>query len=304
MNILNKKIEFSFKVSVCICTRNRPQELTKALHSLERSTYPAFEVIVSDDSTNDDTKMLISSHFPKVEYLDGPRKGLGANRNNVLKGVTGSHVLFIDDDVVVNENFLELMCNKLASLAEKENLEKLIITGIENKNGQLVFPGEQSFVGWQNVKYKEGDTIKTVVINSALFPSSLFKEILFDEKLVYGNDEVDLTTRAIKKGFKIFLFPEAINFHFPSDINRDYYEPYHDATRIYVTFKRYFATENNKFKALVYLIYAFIHTVAFNWRYRGIPGLIGTFRYTFPKSFIFIIDWLNKRLIAKVQGYE
>ena len=203
MNNLNKKIGIDFNVSVCICTRNRPQELSKALHSVERSTYPAFEVIVSDDSTNDDTKKLMISHFPTVKYLEGPRKGLGANRNNVLKSVTGSHVLFIDDDVVLHENFLEMVCNKLAKIAGKENINKLIISGIENKNGQLIFPGEQSFVGWQNVSYKEGDTIKTVVINSAVFPASLFKDTLFDEKLVYGNDEVDLTTRAIKKGFKI-----------------------------------------------------------------------------------------------------
>jgi GT2 family glycosyltransferase len=228
-----------------------------------------------------------------VKYLDGPRKGLGANRNNILKAVTGSQVLFIDDDVILNENFLELVCNKLAKLAEQENLDKLIISGIENKNGQLVFPGEQSFVGWQNVSYKEGDTIKTVVINSAVFPASLFRNTLFDEKLVYGNDEVDLTTRAIEKGFKIILLPEAINFHFPSEINRKYYEPYHDASRIYVTFKRYFATENNKLKALVYLPYAIIHAAAFNLRYRGIEGLIGTLRHTFPKSFTFIMEFLT-----------
>ena len=107
MNNFDEKIEFDFKVSVCICTRNRPQELSKALHSVERSTYPAFEVIVSDDSTNDETKKLIISHFSTVKYLDGPRKGLGANRNNILKAVTGSQVLFIDDDVILNENFLD-----------------------------------------------------------------------------------------------------------------------------------------------------------------------------------------------------
>ena len=293
MNNLNKKIGIDFNVSVCICTRNRPQELSKALHSVERSTYPAFEVIVSDDSTNDDTKKLMISHFPTVKYLEGPRKGLGANRNNVLKSVTGSHVLFIDDDVVLHENFLEMVCNKLAKIAGKEDINKLIISGIENKNGQLIFPGEQSFVGWQNVSYKEGDTIKTVVINSAVFPASLFKDTLFDEKLVYGNDEVDLTTRAIKKGFKIVLLPEAMNFHFPSEINRKYYEPYHDASRIYVTFKRYFATENNKSKAIIYLPYAIIHAAAFNWRYGGIRGLISTIRHTFPKSLMFIMEFLT-----------
>jgi glycosyltransferase involved in cell wall biosynthesis len=292
MNNLDKKIEFDFKVSVCICTRNRPQELSKALHSVETSTYPVFEVIVSDDSTNDDTKRLIIAHFPTVKYLDGLRKGLGANRNNALKSVTGSHILFIDDDVILSDNFLEMMHSQLVKYAKHEDIHKVIITGIENVNGRLIIPGEQSFVGWQNVQYKEGDIIKTVVINSAIFPISVFQEVLFDERLVYGNDEVDLTTRAIKKGFKIFIFPEAVNFHYPSEINRDYYKPYHDASRIYVTFKRYFSTENNRIKALVYLPYAFLHLVAFRLRYYGLEDFWNTLRYAFPKSFQFIIDFL------------
>jgi glycosyltransferase involved in cell wall biosynthesis len=293
MNNSDKSVEFPFNVSVCICTRNRPEDLSKALKSVEQSTYPAFEVIVSDDSTNDETKNLVTAHFPSVKYLEGPCKGLGANRNNALKAVTGSHVLFIDDDVVLNENFLQLIHGRLIECTKLDSIDKVIISGIENKNGKLVFPGDQSFMGWQNVLYKEGDTIKTVVINSAVFPVSIFNETLFDERLVYGNDEVDFTTRAVEKGFKIILFPEAVNFHYPSKINRDYYKPYHDSTRIYVTFKRYFSTENNKLKALFFLPYSVIHAIAFSSRYYGIQGLLGTFKYTIPKSFSFIFDYLK-----------
>jgi GT2 family glycosyltransferase len=285
---LSDKIELQFNVSICICTRNRPQDLSKALKSIERSTYPAFQVIVSDDSTNDQTQQLVATEFPAVTFLEGPRKGLGANRNNALRAVTGSHVLFIDDDVVLDENFLETVRNQLVLQATQGTIDKIIVSGIENKNGELVFPGDQSFVGWQNVHYKEGDTIKTVVINSAVFPFGAFKDTLFDEQLVYGNDEVDFTTRVIQKGFKIILLPEAINFHYPSTINRDYYEPYHDATRIYVTFKRYFDTENNKLKGFIYLPYALVHAVAFNFRYRGLPGLMATLKHTYPLSLRFI----------------
>lgn len=291
MNNLKKKTDVHFNVSVCICTRNRPEDLHKALNSVERSTYPVFEVIVSDDSTNDDTKALVTSHFPFVKYLEGPRKGLGANRNNILKNITGSHVLFIDDDVILNENFLEVVYERLTQYAQQESVEKIIISGIENKNGQLVFPGEQSFLGYQNVSYKEGDRIRTVVINSAVFPINLFKNTLFDEKLVYGNDEVDLTTRATQKGFKIILCPDAVNFHYPSEINRDYYEPFHDATRIYVTFKRYFATENNKPKALIYLPYALMYAAARNLKYQGLRSFSNTIN-TFNKTLLFIKDFL------------
>ncbi len=300
MNTLNKNKDLLLNVSVCICTRNRPDDLTKALKSVERSTYPAFETIVSDDSTDERTKELVAALFPNIKFVEGPRRGLGANRNKALSAVAGSHVLFIDDDVILTENFLEMMHARWLKCAESEEIDNVILSGIENVNGRLLYPGDQTFIGWQSVEYKQGDTIKSVVINSAIFPVSVFKKVLFDERLVYGNDEIDLTTRAITKGYKIVLFPEAINFHYPSEINRDYYKPYHDASRIYVTFKRYFATENNKGKALFYLPYALLHVAAFRLRYYGISGFLDTFRYTFPKSFGFITDFLFAKDTADI----
>lgn len=294
----------SYDLSVCICTRNRPEELKKALNSLECSSYPVYEVIVSDDSTSNDTQTLIDSHFPKVKYLAGPRRGLGANRNNALKAVTGSHVLFIDDDVILGEQFIETIFSKLESCStqESEGISKIIITGIENQNGEFVFPHEQDFLGFQKIDYGEDDVLKTVVINSAVFPSLLFKKIGFDEKLVYGCDEVDFTTRAVQEGYNIILCSNAVNFHFPSTINRDFYKPYHEASRLYVTFKRYFSTEKKILKALAYLGIASAHTVAHILRVEGLRGSlkpIPTFRTV--ASYV-IREYLTERKPPKVLG--
>jgi GT2 family glycosyltransferase len=272
-----------FNISVCICTRNRPDNLRKALDSLEESTYPIYETIVSDDSTNSDTETLIPSEYPSIKYVPGPRLGLGANRNNALQSVTGSHVLFLDDDAVLGEHFLETaLANLEAHAGENSNeLDKIIITGPQMDHGRLMFPGEQDFLGFQKIPYKEGEALKTVVINSAIFPANIFQQVLFDEKLIYGCDEVDFTTRAIKKGFKIKFCAEAINLHLPSLENRDFYKPYHEASRLYVTFKRYFSTENNSLKALVYLVVASGHTLAHTVKIGGLKGIskaIPTFR--------------------------
>ena len=273
-----------YQVSVCICTRNRPEELKNALNSIERSTYPVYEVIVSDDSTNHETQALAESSFPKVKYLPGPRRGLGANRNNALKAVTGSHVLFIDDDVVLGETFLETILTALDAKAQTEDASHLIVTGIEKTDDMLVFPHEQDFLGFQKIDYKEGDTLKSVVINSAVFPIDIFKKVVFDEKLVYGCDEVDFTTRAVQEGYKILLCPEAINLHFPSTVNREFYQPYHEASRLYVTFKRYFSTEKKALKALAYLGIASAHTFAHTLKLEGLRGIfkpIDTLRTVF-----------------------
>lgn len=294
----------SYNLSVCICTRNRPEELKKALNSLECSSYPVYEVIVSDDSTNPDTQTLITSHFPKVKYLPGPRRGLGANRNNALKAVTGSHVLFIDDDVVLGEQFLETIFAQLELCLKQENQEvsTIIVTGIENQNGELVFPHDQDFLGFQKVDYGKDDFLKTVVINSAVFPSLLFKKVLFDEKLVYGCDEVDFTTRAVQEGYKIILCPTAVNFHFPSTINRDFYKPYHEASRLYVTFKRYFSTEKKRLKALAYLCIASVHEVAHILKIEGIRGILKPI-HTFRTVASYVVrEYLTERKQQNVSG--
>ena len=40
-------------VSICNCTRNRVEELKKAIFLIYKSTYQNSEIILSDDSTND-----------------------------------------------------------------------------------------------------------------------------------------------------------------------------------------------------------------------------------------------------------
>lgn len=63
------------QISVCICTRNRPEELVKAIQSIQKSTYPVHEIIVSDDSTDSRTKDILVD-FPDVIYVQGTEKRL------------------------------------------------------------------------------------------------------------------------------------------------------------------------------------------------------------------------------------
>jgi glycosyltransferase involved in cell wall biosynthesis len=50
-------------VSVIVCTRNRVKQLENCLDSLLNLNYPksAFEIIVVDDNSNDETKKLLQS---------------------------------------------------------------------------------------------------------------------------------------------------------------------------------------------------------------------------------------------------
>lgn len=260
-----------FELSVCICTRNRPNEIRRALQSLSDCQRHVREVIVSDDSTNEDTYDIVKdSGFP-VRYIRGPKRGLSANRNNALQLVTGTHVLFIDDDVVVNPEFIPCIIRHYEGILPKRR-PSVIVTGLENKQGELVFPHEQSFLGFQKKSYGNSSKIRTIVINSTIFPVAVFQKIKFDENLVYGYEEVDIATRASYTNFEIELCSAAINNHYPSEINRDFYRPYVHASRLYVTFKRYLYSERRPCKAVIFAMIAINHLIATSVVHYGISG--------------------------------
>jgi GT2 family glycosyltransferase len=96
----------------------------------------------------------------------------------------------------------------------------------------------------------------------------------FDERLRYGYDEVDLTTRAVALGFTIVSAPDAINDHYPSAVNRDEYRSVVDASRLYVTYKRYRRTEGRRLRASLYCVIAPVHLVLSAFRRHG-PGALG-----------------------------
>lgn len=267
----------TIRFTVIICTRNRPDDLEKALKSLEASEVPVYEIIVSDDSTDTRTRTMVQTRFPAVKYLTGPKKGLSSNRNNAIRAVTGTHVLFIDDDVLLSPDFF-VKTGRMLQQNERMYGNKCIVTGLENKNGAIIYPHDQTFLGFQKKQYRDGDALKTIVINSAVFPAALFKEISFDEQLIYGYEEVDFATRAVQHGYTILLLKDAVNLHFPSEINRDYYRPHIAASRLYATFKRYRFTERKPVKSLSFFVAAACHMVLHGVKQEGGKGLAGAVR--------------------------
>lgn len=260
------------QVSVCICTRNRPDSLRKTLGSIRSSLCAPHQVVVADDSTDARTADLIRDEYPEVAYLTGPRRGLGANRNAAAAAATGGTILFLDDDCLLGPRFL---LHALAALERLPDPNRAIVGGHEMKNGTLVISADQCFLGFQNRAYGPSDSIQTVVINAALFPRSMFDRVQFDERIVYGYDEVDLTSRAVAMGYEINLCPDAINHHFPSPVNRDYYGEHANSARLYVTFKRYRWTEHRPLKATAFLAVAIVHVFASMTKANGLAGFRG-----------------------------
>lgn len=97
------------RFSIIIPTCDRNDLLRKCLINLrkENQSYKEdFEVIVSDDSRDNKAKDLILQEFPWVTWIEGPKVGPAANRNNGAKLASGEWLVFTDDDCLPQSNWL------------------------------------------------------------------------------------------------------------------------------------------------------------------------------------------------------
>jgi glycosyltransferase involved in cell wall biosynthesis len=96
-------------VTSLICTRNRGQLASDAVSSVLANTHTNFELVVVDQSSNDDTAEALARHSSdrRLKYIRSSTVGKGAALSVGLSESTGSVVALTDDDCVVPPNWLE-----------------------------------------------------------------------------------------------------------------------------------------------------------------------------------------------------
>ena len=91
-------------LTACICTRDRGANIAATLRSLAASTCEDFDVLIVDQSTNDDTALTvheITAGDKRFRYLRSATQGLSAARNVAISQARGSIIAFTDDDCTV-----------------------------------------------------------------------------------------------------------------------------------------------------------------------------------------------------------
>ncbi|MFH1875238.1 MAG: glycosyltransferase [Pseudomonadota bacterium] len=86
------------KVSVIIPVYNRAQHLSKAVNSVLDQSSPAYEIIVVDDGSTDNTSKIIQQYGSKISCLRQENKGPAAARNLGIMNASGELIAFLDSD--------------------------------------------------------------------------------------------------------------------------------------------------------------------------------------------------------------
>lgn len=97
---------------VIISTYNNPKWLQKTLWGYMNQTVPADEIVIADDGSREDTRILIESFKEKLPIKhvwhedDGFRKTIILNKAIVAS--TADYLIFTDQDMIPREDFVEV----------------------------------------------------------------------------------------------------------------------------------------------------------------------------------------------------
>jgi glycosyltransferase involved in cell wall biosynthesis len=101
-------------VSILIPTYNRPGYFKAALDSALNQTYGNIEIIICDDSRNDDTKHLIENKyydFTQIKYIKNEEQLGAQNHIKCFNISNGEYINFLMDDDILHPLKIEKMIN-------------------------------------------------------------------------------------------------------------------------------------------------------------------------------------------------
>ncbi|MDE3155817.1 MAG: glycosyltransferase, partial [Acidobacteriota bacterium] len=199
------------KVSVVVCAYNAADTLEDCLSSLERLTYPDFEVIVVNDGSRDRTGAIAHAHEgPRLRVLDIANGGLSAARNVGLAAARGEVVAYTDADVRVDPDWLTYL------------VQPFLTSDVVGSGGPNVVPADDPWVAQCVARGPGGpthvlldDRIAEHVpgCNMAFRREALLAIGGFNPIYLRAGDDVDVCWRLQARGWKIGFAASALVWH-------------------------------------------------------------------------------------------
>ncbi len=209
------------RASVIVPTCNRVDALIRLLDALDRQTVrrDQFEVIVIDDGSTDRTPEVLATR-PHVLSARQPNQGPGLARNHGVDRASGALLVFVDDDCVPDERWLQRML-------EAEERAATDVAGFGGEIQPLCRGFLADFVQAERLVDHSplaGDPsgLRYVVTANAAFRGPAFRAVAgFDAGMTTAGEDVDLSLRIRAHGHRLLRVPDAKVHHaHPTSLER------------------------------------------------------------------------------------
>lgn len=268
------------QLSIIIVNYNVKHFLEQCLFSVYKAlkNYDA-EVFVVDNNSVDGSILLIKEKFAQVKLIQNKsNKGFSFANNQALLLATGKYVLLLNPDTVVQEDTFEKV---LMFMNANNDVGALGIKMLDGKGNFLpeskrglptpevafykifglakLFPSSKRF-GHYHLTYLDKNKNHEVAILSGAFmlirKEALDKIGLLDETFFMYGEDIDLSYRINKGGYKNYYFAESSIIHYKGESTKkssvNYVIVFYKAMAIFA--KKHFSQNNARiFNTLIHL---------------------------------------------------
>ncbi|MBT5808370.1 glycosyltransferase family 2 protein [Candidatus Uhrbacteria bacterium] len=190
--------------SLIIPTKRRPNEIRDVLTNLRDQT-ETFEVVLFNDERDEETETIVNLDWPfEIKYLYSEQNSNSCrSRNACLEKATGDWIVFLDDDLVIEPNFLTWVNEQ--SLTYDCFTPQIILPPNKTKTRGWFKQFTQShwtgktlkwlgfFVAGFDQKITKPIPVEHMVGATMIFKHSLVKDVRFDEWIGEGTGYLDDT---------------------------------------------------------------------------------------------------------------
>ncbi|MBI4829560.1 MAG: glycosyltransferase [Nitrospinae bacterium] len=217
-------------ISVIILARDKSQLSRACLNALAHcSSVDHLEVIFVDNDSRDDTPSLANEYrgrFPRFYYLrNNSNLSFSLANNRAAQAARGDTLLFLNNDVVAGRGAIERMAAALdADPAAGVAGARLVFPGGETiQHAGIVqtlwgYPSNYGQGGRAgDPRFNQPRAIFAVTGAMMLIRRELFQRIGgFDERYVWGYEDVDLCLKTRAAGSTVIYVPSALSEHWES----------------------------------------------------------------------------------------
>lgn len=258
------------KLSVVIVNYNVSCFLEQALTSVFKALANVEgEVYVVDNNSVDNSLEMVRSKFPQVHLIANKENvGFARANNQAIRISTGEYVLLLNPDTVVEADTFEKCIRFMDATPDAGGLGVKMVNGKgeflpESKRGipfpavafyklfglSKLFPKSQRF-GTYHLTYLSNDEIHSVEVLSGAFMlmrrSVLDQVGLLDEDYFMYGEDIDLSYRILKGGYKNYYFPETRIIHYKGESTKtgslNYVHVFYKAMQIFA--RKHFSQKN------------------------------------------------------------
>jgi len=217
----NKHTEISEnkpKVAIVILNFNGLGDTIRCLESLKKIKYSNYEVIVVDNGSEGEDARILEERYREWATIIKNERNLGAAEGRnvgirfALKHLNPDYVMLLDNDVIVDAEFL----NQLVEIAESNREIGILSSKDEVRKGHekaisklIAKLDSYAILGFRRKKKRISDRILLidyVSCCSILVRRRLLEEVgLFDSKFFYLSEDYDLCKRARRAGYKVAI---------------------------------------------------------------------------------------------------